>query len=138
MKKILKRCEEAINKLTYKQCKKIITIVVISAAILMLGIVIFLCSYNKQPITNWLLSLLTGVIGIPLMVGALTWILLATEWKQQEENEIKVRPEVRKRFKLSQTEFVEVEPKEATEPFEIIFPQSIQIYCFFSGLFRKG
>ena len=86
MKKMLKRCKEAIDKLTYKQCKKIITIVVISVTILMLGIVIFLCSDNKVPIINWIISLLTGVIAAPCMTGLLAWMLLGIECKKNEGN----------------------------------------------------
>ena len=130
MKKLLQRYEKTIDKLTYRQCKEIISIVVISSAILM-ACLLFFGEYDKLPITTLLLSIFCGIGAVPSMLGLMTWSLLNAEWKKRMEDDIKIRTEVRKKFGLSQTEFVEVEyyPRKTSESLEITRALGVKYYA---------
>ena len=105
MKKIKERWNEIINKLTVKQCYKIIVIVLI----LIVSILIFTYfnKYNIESIEK--LILLIFFFGVLIFaISMILWMVLDVEVKQFWEEEKKMRPEVRKKFSLNTEEFVEV------------------------------
>lgn len=103
MKKIKERWNEFINKLTVKQCYKIIVV-----AILLFD-AILICPYlNSINNTEELMIVILTACFMSVIGGLLIYAFLKVDVKQFWEEEKKMRLEVRKKFSLNTEEFVEV------------------------------
>ena len=118
----MKRWNKVIEKLTVKQCKKIIVLVVSCAFVF--SVYAFLKIYYKEAIEK-ILMFIGASIFLMFSAGGLTWLILGVERKELFEKEEKIKPELREKFALKTNEFVEVlyAPKDNSKSLQ----ESVQI-----------